>query len=66
MCSGADLASLVREATLEAIRQYIDSTNENDRDIENTPFVNASHFVAAIQKIIPSVSEKVFLFFLFV
>jgi SpoVK/Ycf46/Vps4 family AAA+-type ATPase len=50
--SGADLASLVREAATEALRQNLEQKDQG------TPVVNASHFEIALRKVLPSVSKQ--------
>jgi ribosome biogenesis ATPase len=50
--SGADLASLVREAATEALRQNLEQKDER------IPVVNASHFEIALRKVLPSVSKQ--------
>lgn len=53
--TGADLAALVREAATEAIKELM----INGTTPVETPSVNNEHFVKAVAKIRPSVTEKV-------
>ncbi|CAH3027923.1 unnamed protein product [Porites evermanni] len=64
--SGADLAALVREASMAALRECINvqSTNhvtsdEDHPSIQSPVGVGMRHFSAAFQKVKPSVSKKV-------
>lgn len=50
--TGADLSSLVREASLNALRQKIDGILPQDKDV----ILNFKHFDAALNKVRPSVS----------
>lgn len=50
--TGADLSSLVREASLNALRQKIDGILPPDKDV----ILNFKHFDAALNKVRPSVS----------
>eukprot|EP00124_Ichthyophonus_hoferi_P003081 Ihof_evm4s246 gene=Ihof_evmTU4s246 len=50
--SGADLAALVREATISALRESLDSGSAA------LPKVTQSHFTNAFLKVFPSVSKK--------
>jgi ribosome biogenesis ATPase len=52
--SGADLAALVREASVSALREHL-STNGTDKCIT----VHQRHFEKALEKVRPSVSAKV-------
>jgi ribosome biogenesis ATPase len=52
--TGADLAALVREAGIEALKEIMTDTNPTRKLV-----VSNKHFVSALQKIRPSVSEKV-------
>jgi ribosome biogenesis ATPase len=58
--SGADLASLVREAAVSALRTTLYSQSNNLSVTEKLPddeiFVNASHFEMAFNKVSSSVS----------
>lgn len=55
--TGADLAALVRDASLLALSEIILSA-KSDNDF--TPvFVTSKHFDSALQKLRPSVSPKV-------
>lgn len=63
--SGADLAALVREASMAALRECINvrSTNhvtsdEDHSSIQSPVGVGMRHFSAAFQKVKPSVSKK--------
>lgn len=63
---GADLAALVREASMVALRECINvrSTNhvmsdEHHPSIQSPVGVGMRHFSAAFQKVKPSVSKKV-------
>lgn len=63
--TGADLAGLVRQASLNALKQSIkwDETNEkntnDEHDQHKTMNVNRQNFLDALEHIKPSVSEKV-------
>lgn len=54
--TGADLAALVREAGVLALREFIISEGKSDG---NNIAVTTSHFEQAIRKIRPSVTDKV-------
>ncbi|CAG8642300.1 4224_t:CDS:10 [Funneliformis caledonium] len=54
--SGADLASLIREAAVSALRSTLHS--QDDKLPENEIFVNTSHFETAFSKVAPSVSKS--------
>ena len=63
---GADLAALVREASMAALRECINVRSNNrvmsDEDrpsIQSPVGVGMRHFSAAFQKVKPSVSKKV-------
>ena len=63
---GADLAALVREACMVALRERIHVHSTGHESIENQPppeqsplGVGKRHFLAAFQKVKPSVSKKV-------
>lgn len=63
--SGADLAALVREACMVALRERIHVHSTGHESIENQPppeqsplGVGKRHFLAAFQKVKPSVSKK--------
>lgn len=59
--SGADLASLVREASVQAIEDAIPnihSIQEDEIIAEHSVYVKMSHFLGALQQIHPSVSES--------
>lgn len=69
LCSGADLAALVREACMAALRECINVRStchvsiENQLPLEQSPLgVGQRHFSAAFQKVKPSVSKKVGIF----
>lgn len=55
--TGADLAGLVRQASLQALRDslLVEVTNEADVDLS----VNKKHFVLALKHLRPSVSSEV-------
>lgn len=55
--TGADLAGLVRQASLQALRDSLkfDSSSESDIDLS----VHKRHFKLALQHIRPSVSTEV-------
>lgn len=54
--SGADLAALVREASVAALKEFMmTSSSGKVGSLE----VNNQHFQTALQKIKPSVSDKV-------
>ncbi|CAG8669553.1 9460_t:CDS:10 [Acaulospora morrowiae] len=55
--SGADLASLVREAAVAALRATLYSGNENHSEQNNEIYVNSSHFEIAFNKVASSVSK---------
>lgn len=52
--TGADLAGLVRQASLQTLKESIDGGDDNE-DLT----VRKSHFVDAIKRLKPSVGEKV-------
>jgi SpoVK/Ycf46/Vps4 family AAA+-type ATPase len=52
--TGADLAALVREAGIEALKETISSSDTTRKLV-----VSNRHFLKALEKIRPSVSEKV-------
>ena len=52
--SGADLAALVREASVNALREFM-STGQSE---ETSIIVSNRHFEAAFKKVKPSVSVK--------
>lgn len=63
---GADLAALVREACMVALRERIHVHSTGHESIKNQPppeqsplGVGKRHFLAAFQKVKPSVSKKV-------
>ena len=60
--SGADLASLIREAAVAALRTTLYSQSNNLSITEKLPdnelFVNASHFEMAFNKVSSSVSKS--------
>lgn len=58
--TGADLAALVRDASMLALSEIILSC-KNDSDFAPV-FVTAKHFEQALQNLRPSVSEKVNIF----
>lgn len=55
--TGADLAGLVRQASLQALKDsmLVDTTSEMDIDLR----VHNKHFVSALQHLRPSVSNDV-------
>lgn len=55
--SGADLAGLVRQASLQALRESleVESTSESDIDLS----VKKRHFMSALKQLRPSVSTEV-------
>jgi len=60
--SGADLASLVREAAVAALRKtfYLHSTtlSEEDKNSQKEIFITLEDFNTAFQKVSPSVSKQ--------
>lgn len=52
--TGADLAALVREAGIEALKEIMTGSNTTSKLV-----VSNRHFLKALEKIRPSVSEKV-------
>jgi ribosome biogenesis ATPase len=52
--TGADLAALVREAGIEALKEIMTGSNTTRKLV-----VSNRHFLKALEKIRPSVSEKV-------
>jgi ribosome biogenesis ATPase len=52
--TGADLAALVREAGIEALKEIMTCSNTTRKLV-----VSNKHFLKALEKIRPSVSEKV-------
>lgn len=52
--SGADLAALVREASLECLREYLKLSSDDEAQV----FIKYHHFDAALSKIGPSVSKR--------
>jgi len=62
--SGADLAALVREACMAALRECVNARNchmftENQAPLEQRPLgVGRRHFSTAFQKVKPSVNKK--------
>jgi ribosome biogenesis ATPase len=52
--TGADLAALVREAGIEALKEFMTASNTTTKLV-----VSNKHFSKALEKIRPSVSEKV-------
>lgn len=59
--SGADLAALVREAGVTALRRTLGTLDAmEDQDVENSPkvFVGIDDFMNALEKVGPSVSPK--------
>lgn len=63
--SGADLAALVREASMAALRECITARSTNHVTLVNNPpdaqslvGLGGRHFTAAFQKVNPSVSKK--------
>lgn len=64
--SGADLAALVREASVMALRKQLFSTSSPNGstggggdDGKKSIFVTADNFASAFAKLVPSVSKKV-------
>ncbi|KAK9501208.1 hypothetical protein O3M35_002278 [Rhynocoris fuscipes] len=56
--SGADLAALVREASVLALTEYVKKEKQEDRDGgEPDILVSQHHFIKAFEQIKPSVSE---------
>lgn len=55
--SGADLAGLVRQASLQALRESLTVETESDSDLDLT--VKKHHFMAALGHLRPSVSAEV-------
>jgi ribosome biogenesis ATPase len=55
--TGADLAGLVRQASLQTLKESINDTEGDDASGEMK--VRKSHFIDAIKKIKPSVGESV-------
>ncbi|CAG8780757.1 14442_t:CDS:2, partial [Acaulospora morrowiae] len=55
--SGADLASLVREAAVATLRATLYSGNEKHSEQNNEIHVNSSHFEIAFNKVASSVSK---------
>ena len=53
-CSGADLAALVREASVNALREFMSIEQTEGKSI----LVSDKHFEVAFLKVKPSVSEK--------
>lgn len=53
--TGADLASLVRETGVIALKEFIITSGDNQQPL----VVTAEHFKKALLKIRPSVSDKV-------
>lgn len=55
--TGADLAGLVRQASLQALRDslHVEFTNESDIDLS----VHKHHFMSALKHLRPSVSKEV-------
>lgn len=54
--TGADLAGLVRQASLQTLKESIDDVDNTD----DTPLkVSRTHFIDAIKKLKPSVGEQV-------
>lgn len=57
--SGADLAALVREAGICALRRILGSTNASAHALENSNLsVQASDFQQAFKKVLPSVNKQ--------
>lgn len=55
--TGADLAALVREASMQAIKEFMTGGGESKQ-----LSVCSRHFTSALEKIRPSVSERVSIF----
>lgn len=62
--TGADLAGLIRQASLQALKESM--TLENQIDSDAVLFVNKGHFMTAIKHFRPSVSAEVHTFFLII
>lgn len=62
--TGADLAGLVRQASLHALKDYIstESNVDNSADLE----VSNEHFLKAMRETKPSVSVEVSLVYLYI
>lgn len=58
--SGADLAALVREAAMSALREYMTGSGVMDAA---AVIVHATHFDIALSKVKPSVTAKVSVMF---
>ncbi|XP_046683216.1 nuclear valosin-containing protein-like isoform X2 [Homalodisca vitripennis] len=56
--SGADLAALVREASIEALKEFMASRDQNQDQMAGEIKVCGRHFTAALSKIRPSVSDR--------
>uniref|UniRef100_A0A1B6FLR1 AAA+ ATPase domain-containing protein n=1 Tax=Cuerna arida TaxID=1464854 RepID=A0A1B6FLR1_9HEMI len=56
--SGADLAALVREASIEALKEFMASRDQDQDQIAGDIKVCGRHFTAALSKIRPSVSDR--------
>lgn len=56
--TGADLAGLVRQASLQALREslQVEATSESDIDLS----VKKRHFMLALQHLRPSVTTEVY------
>lgn len=54
--TGADLAGLVREASLQSLQDSMDKPDSSD-DMK----VNKEHFRVALQNLRPSVTDKVYI-----
>lgn len=55
--TGADLAGLVRQASLQTLKESIDGDEGDDASVDLK--VRKSHFIDAIKKLKPSVGEQV-------
>lgn len=60
--TGADLGGLVREASLQALKESLRSCTDspaNDKNDEEVLVVNNQHFLDALKNIKPSVTDEV-------
>lgn len=55
--TGADLAGLVRQASLQALRDSLQTETTNESDIDLS--VHKHHFMSALKSLRPSVSAEV-------
>ena len=56
--SGADIASLVREASTSALHEFFETDNSNNLDLVEKLLVCKRHFEIAFNKVQPSVSSQ--------